>query len=234
MMDRENTLILCCASLRYHLDAAQQKMGADYPVRELDWACHKEPALLRETLLQTMAALPPHITTVLSCVCDCGGVWEGIKLPCRTVLPRMDDCVTMLLQTDDTLHPDVKQEGHIYFRDGDRGEHSVAAFKDEICRRYGMEIGTSIFGGFMQGYTHADMVDTGVYDCYDEAFVAEMQQCADLIRCDLDYVTGSNRVLENLVSGHWETQFLVCETGHVITERDFFPEGQAAVRRVLY
>ena len=109
----------------------------------------------------------------------------------------------------------------------------MAAFKDEICRRYGMEIGTSIFGGFMEGYHHADIIDTSVYDCYAEDFVAEMQQCADLIRCDLDYVTGSNRVLENLVAGRWETQFLVLETGHTVKEADFFPEGEPG-RRLLY
>ena len=188
---------------------------------------------MHETLLRTMAELPEGITTVLSCVCSCGGVWEGVTLPCRTVLPKMDDCVTMMLQTDDTLHADAKQEGHIYFRDCDRGEHSVAAFKDEICRRYGMEIGTSIFGGFMEGYHHADMIDTGVYDCYAEDFVAEMQQCADLIRCDLDYVTGSNRVLENLVAGRWKTQFLVLEKGHTVKETDFFPAGEPG-RRLLY
>ena len=127
-MDKSDTLILCCASVRRHLDAAQQKMGTDFPVQELSWENHKEPAVMHETLLRTMEELPEHITTVLSCVCGCGGVWEGVTLRCRTVLPRMDDCVTMLLQTDDHLHPNAKQPGHIYFRDCDRGEHSVAAF----------------------------------------------------------------------------------------------------------
>ena len=85
----------------------------------------------------------------------------------------------------------------------------------------------------MEGYSHADMIDTGAYDCYAEDFVAEMQQCADLIRCDLDYVTGSNRVLENLVSGRWQEQFTVLEAGHTLTEQALFPDGQTA-RRPLY
>ena len=111
-MHKNDTLILCCASVRRHLNAAQQKMGTDFPVQELGWENHREPALLHETLLRTMAELPEGITTVLSCVCSCGGVWEGVTLPCRVVLPKMDDCVTMMLQTDDTLRPDVKHEGH--------------------------------------------------------------------------------------------------------------------------
>ena len=54
-----------------------------------------------------------------------------------------------------------------------------------------------------------------------------------LIRCDLDYVTGSNRVLENLVAGQWKTQFLVLEKGHTVKETDFFPAGEPE-RRLLY
>ena len=45
-MDKNDTLILCCASVRRHLDAAQKKMGTDFPVRELDWENHKEPAVM--------------------------------------------------------------------------------------------------------------------------------------------------------------------------------------------
>ena len=36
-LDKNDTLILCCASVRRHLDAAQQKIGTDFPVRELAW-----------------------------------------------------------------------------------------------------------------------------------------------------------------------------------------------------
>ena len=55
-MDKNDTLILCCASVRRHLDAAQRKLGTDFPVQELAWENHKEPAVMHETLLRTMAA----------------------------------------------------------------------------------------------------------------------------------------------------------------------------------
>ena len=62
-MDKNDTLILCCASVRRHLDAAQRKLGTDFPVQELAWENHKEPAVMHETLLRTMAELPESITT---------------------------------------------------------------------------------------------------------------------------------------------------------------------------
>ena len=38
----------------------------------------------------------------------------------------------------------------------------------------------------------------------------------------LDYVQGSNLMLEKLVGGRWDRQFLVAEPGHLIRHGDFF------------
>ena len=84
-----------------------------------------------------------------------------------------------------------------------------------------MEVGTSIFGGWFAPYTDADIIDTGVYDCYSEAYVEQAQINADLIRCSLNYVQGSNIILEKLVSGHWDAQFVVAEPGTKIQMKDF-------------
>lgn len=51
--------------------------------------------------------------------------------------------------------------------------------------------------------------------------MAEVQKNADLIRCSLGYVEGSDRILEKLVSGRWDEQFVVLEPGQEMTEQDF-------------
>ena len=47
------------------------------------------------------------------------------------------------------------------------------------------------------------------------------QENADLIRCILDYVPGSNRILEKLVSGKWDEQFVIFEKGETIGFKNF-------------
>ena len=47
------------------------------------------------------------------------------------------------------------------------------------------------------------------------------QENADLIRCILDYVPGSNRILEKLVSGKWDEQFVIFEKGETIGLKNF-------------
>lgn len=217
----EHTVILSCSSLLLHVEAAQTKMHTRFPVVNLDRRLHAEPKRMRSSILETLEALPPSCETVLAAMGYCGGSWNHIPLSRRVVIPKVDDCITLLLHTDDTPHGNLKEAGHMYFRDCDTGAYSIEGMKEEICRTYGMEFGTSIFGSWFQNYTNADIIDTGVYDCYSEEYVTEAQKNADLIRCSLGYVEGSNRILEKLVSGQWDAQFVVLESGQEMTEQDF-------------
>ena len=57
-----------------------------------------------------------------------------------------------------------------------------------------------------------------------EAAAAEeaAQEEADRIHMALDYVEGGIHLLEKLVAGEWNEQFLVAEKGHLIRHGDFF------------
>ena len=126
---------------------------------------------MRSRILEVLDTLPASCETVLAAMGYCGGSWNHIPLSRRVVVPKVDDCITLLLHTDDTPHGNLKKTGHMYFRDCDTGAYSIEGMKEKICRTYGMEFGTSIFGSWFQNYTNADIIDTGVYDCYSEEYV---------------------------------------------------------------
>lgn len=220
-LNKINTIILSCTSLLLHVEAAQKKMGTDFEVVELDRHLHIAPPKMRDRIIETMENLPDRIENILVSMGLCGGSWDNVTVHRRVVIPKVDDCITLLLHTDDTQHMDLKKKGHMYFRDCDGGEYSIQAMKEKLCREYGMEFGTSIFGSWFESYTHADIIDTGIYDCYSEEYVIEAQKNADLIRCTLDYVEGSNRILEKLVSGRWDEQFLIMESEQQVKMKDF-------------
>ena len=71
-------------------------------------------------------------------------------------------------------------------------------------------------------YHWMDIIDTGLTDCYDERYVELAQENADRIGAGLGYAEGSNRMLEKLVSGRWDGQFVVAEPGQMIRHADFF------------
>ena len=233
-MNRNNTVILACSSMLLHVAAAQEKMGTDFKVIELDRDLHTEPEKMRLHIMEALERLPGQIETILVAMGFCGGSWDKVPATRRIVIPKVDDCITLLLHTDDTPHGNLKQAGHMYFRDCDSGKYSIEAMKNRICQEYGMEIGTSIFGSWFASYTNADIIDTGVYDCYSEAYAEEAQKNADLIRCVLDYVTGSNRILEKLVSGRWDSQFLIVDTGQIVSEQYFDLDAGGSSQRQLW
>jgi len=217
----DSACIVCCDSLLSHLEAAQVKMGTNYPVYLLDRALHSQPQNMRQRLQDVLNTLPGSITTVLIAMGYCGGSLASICARQQLVIPNLDDCITMLLTKTDTQEGNLKQRGHMYFRDSECGGVNVQRMLDNLRQEYGMERGTGIFGMWFADYTHADIIDTGVFDCYEESYVESIQKQADLIRCELGYVEGSNRILEKLVSGQWDEQFLIVPPGTVLTKSAF-------------
>lgn len=218
-----NAVILACSSLNGHVDAAQEKMKTDYPVVNVDRKYHEDPKQMREQLMEKLRSLPSEIDTVLVAMGFCGGSWEAIPLEKRVVIPRVDDCITLLLHTDNVWYPNLKQAGHLYLRDTDTVEYSLEAMQRKLCEQYGGMNGSMIFNSMFANYTNVDIIDTGVYDCYSEEYVTEAQRNADLIRGILDYVEGSNLLLEKLVSGQWDQQFIVAEPGQLLSNQNFLP-----------
>ena len=216
-----STCIVCCDSLLSHLEAAQVTMGTKYPIYTLDRALHSQPQNMRQSLLDVLNTLPESITTVLIAMGYCGGSLASICARQQLVIPNLDDCITMLLTKTDAQEGNLKQRGHMYFRDSECGGVNVQRMLDNLRQEYGMERGTGIFGMWFADYTHADIIDTGVFDCYEESYVESIQKQADLIRCELGYVEGSNRILEKLVSGQWDEQFLIVPPGTVLTKSAF-------------
>lgn len=221
-----NAVILACSSLVRQVAAAQRKMGTSYPVRCVDRRYHAEPKDMRLQLIAALGEISGKFDTVLAAMGFCGGSWESVYAPVRVVAPRADDCITLLLNTDGAPHENLKEQGHIYIRDTDTGRYSLEGLRASVCERYGREQGLALFDKWFASYTHADIIDTGTYDSFAGDFLAEARRGAEIARCELRHVRGSNVVLEKLVSGRWDELFVVAEAGETLTRDMFFPHRE--------
>lgn len=216
-----HTVILACSAMSIHVAAAQKTMNTDFPVIEVDSSLHENPSKMRQKIIETLEQMEKSIDTALVAMGFCGGSWEDIATDKRIVIPRVDDCITLLLHTDDTWYPNLKQCGHLYLRDDIEGKFSPKSIKKNLCSQYGDSEGSFVFRTWFGSYTNADIIDTGAYDCHSEAYLLEAMENADLMEATLDYVPGSNLILEKLVSGRWDQQFLVIEPGNTVSNMDF-------------
>ena len=152
----------------------------------------------------------------------CGGSISDLPLPKSIVIPRVDDCITMLMHTDDTWYPNLKKTGHMYLADDIDGKLSIPKIKANLLEQYGEKKGNRIFEVWFDSYRFVDVIDTGYYDCRSEDYVEKASLAADLIHSQLQYVDGSNILLEKLVSGRWDDQFIQASKGTVLLKEDFF------------
>lgn len=220
-----HTCVLACTSLLPFVEQAQMTQGTALPVFTVDRAMHNEPETMKAAVQRTLSELPPEYATVLVAMGFCGGVWDHVRAERRLVIPRTDDCVSLLLHTDDAFCPNRKEPGHLYLYENDPADFSALTLArgrellDADLRGLDRDF---LFHMMFDNYRHMDIIDTGLNDCYSEDYVLAAQQCADEIGADLDYVPGSIRLLEKLLSGHWDEQFLVAEPGRLLLHGDFF------------
>lgn len=216
-----NIGILACSALSHYVKAAQKKKKTYYPVIEIDRNYHDRPKLLRSLLEEALAKFPEDTDTILVAMGACGNCWEGMTIDKKLVIPRMDDCVTILLHKNDEWHPNLKKPGHFYQIDEDNEHFLLTTIYKKAVEKYGERRAKRICGMMFESYTNVDVVDTGVFDCYTEEFVAKMRKEADFINVPLNFVEGSNLVMEKLVSGQWDEQFIIIEPGTAVEGRMF-------------
>ena len=204
-------------------------MGTSWPVVVVDRSNHVEPSQMKDVVRQAIEKLLEEQSeeplTVLVAMGFCGGAWDHVSFPCRIVVPRVDDCISMLLATDDKAIPNRKEIGHLYLYENDPKDFSAlhlirdGGTADEMYRGMSRD---DLFRYWFGNYHAMDIIDTGLNPCYEIPYVEAAQKEADAINADLGYAEGSNRMLEKLVSGRWDDQFVVAEPGKIIKHSDFF------------
>lgn len=216
-----NPVILVCKNLRFHLEKAQEAMHTNIPVIELDTSLHKDPDKMREKILSETALIPPEYDTILAAMGFCGGSWRDISIDRRVVIPRMDDCITMLLTADDDPMPNRKVPGCMYITDNRDEQMTIPGIRRTLISQCGEKKGEKVFRLYFKHYSRIGIIDTGIYDSYGQDYQDLAQESADLIGGSIIHVPGSNRVLEKLVSGEWDEQFHVVEPGQTLSDKDF-------------
>ncbi len=215
------TYIITCGSLRKQVAAAQKKEGTDYPVIELDRRLHAEPVKMREALFDAMNQLPQDTDLVLISMGMCGGSLLGKAFPFRTVIPKVDDCISLQLHTDNRSGFNLKEEKHLYLTDMEDGCLSIEKIYADLIKRHGKRKGIETFTRWFDGYHHVDIVDSGLIDCHNREYQEAAKRNAAMIQAEVKYIDGSNIILEELVAGRWNEHFLVIDRGVLLEKKDF-------------
>ena len=221
-MDYNKTIILACSSLTEYVEAAQKKTGTNLPVVYLNRIYHRDPAEMQEHIKTELARMPEGIDTVLVCMGFCGGSWDKVQSRCRLVIPRVDDCVSLLLQTGDEPVSNLKAPGHLYVRAKDPSTESFKAIFERMAKAYHVDEETAEkhHRDWMNLYNTISIMDTGINDSRRPEYAAIVKKDADWLDAKTEYVKAGIHLLEKLFTGQWDDQFLVLEPGRAVQKED--------------
>ncbi|MEG1500675.1 MAG: DUF1638 domain-containing protein [Clostridiales bacterium] len=216
-------VIVGCEMIKPEIEAAVAKTGREYEIIYIDAGLHTRPKLLREELEKVLCQLKkdqPAVDTVLLAMALCGNAVIEFTAPMRLVVPKMDDCLTMFLHTNDEAHLNLKKTGEYYTTKGWLTvKNYIKEEHDFTIEKYGEKKGKKLLERIYLDYHALTMIENGTFDPEEIKELAE--ETASYIGCPLKRVAGSNLVLEKLIDGRWDEQFLIAEAGEMLTLEDF-------------
>lgn len=200
-----NTVIIACQTIENELRAAMAAEGVDYPIRWVEAGLHNVPKQLNARLQQELDACA-GANTVLLAMSFCGNSVVGLQTrDFQLVLPRCDDCITLLLDSvqlrQETRYTYFLTDGWI------KGERNIWVEYETCMKRYGEKRGKQIFDAMFSNYRYLALVDTGAYDA--QAAEVEAKRIAAHLGLEYRRMEGSLSHLRQLLRGDWTPERFV-------------------------
>lgn len=240
------TIILSCTSLKDYVGHAQKKLNTNIPVKYISRIYHRDPAEMREHIIEALEELTvtgqgtgagdlrdtinragqstdgdlkrTDPTTVLVAMGYCGGSWDKVPAPCRIVIPRVDDCISLLLQQTDEPISNLKTEGHLYVKDKDPSKESFRRIFEHMAEGLDDETVAKYHEHWKDLYSAINVIETEVNGADRKEYLEAVKADADWLAADMNIVKGGTHLLEKLISGDWDAQFLIVEPGKIVVD----------------
>ncbi len=162
------------------------------------------------------------VEEVLLALGFCGNALQGLSAQhLRLVFPRVDDCVSLLLNRGCVREQIPRNPRHYYLTRGwFSHESTLKESFEEWDKRYGPERAAKLRKTMFAGYEQVSLIDTKAYDV-DEC-VPESTSVADSLNLVHGIVQGSVQLLERLFKGERDSEIVVIPPAELISFTHLF------------
>lgn len=225
------TRIIACATV---VEELLPLLPPTVECETFDFGLHANPDKLKRGLQEAIDAAPPSVETVVLGYGLCSQAVVGLRSErCTLVVPRVDDCIGIFLGSDEAYkRQSSTAPGTYYLTKGwiEAGSGPFAEY-DELVERYGEERAAWLMERMLNHYTRLALINTGQYDI--DRYRAYARRTAERFGLRYEEIPGSTSLLEKLVRGPWDDDFVVVPPGKPIRFADFRetappPAGEAA------
>jgi len=210
--------IIACSTVKDEVEA----LRGDIPVEYLEGFLHDTPDVLRATINERIAATPVAQTILLAYGRCCNGSAGLVAGPHRLVLPACDDCIALLLGSRRAYLREFEEHPGTYYYTRGWIEELEDPYREylKMIPRMGEEKARMVAHMILEAYTRVAIIDTGTYDM--EKAQHYVDTVADFYGLPIHKIAGSLRLLEKLIRGPHDEEFIVVEPGQVLEEKIFW------------
>ena len=202
------TAVLACNTIRDEIEKAALDTECTYRFTWIESGLHLVTDSLRRRLQEELDGMN-GAERVLLAFGFCGGALSGLKTGnYQLVVPRVDDCITLLLgSTENRLR--CTSRGGVYFltRGWLEGEKNIWKEYQATVSRYGAERTERIYRKMLAHYKFLGLIDTGAYDL--PGLMPQFREIAATLHLELMTVEGKDQYLRRLLQGPWTEEHFV-------------------------
>lgn len=219
-----NAVVISCKTIEKELYAAMEQTGCDYPILWLESGLHNWPDKLQMRLQELLDSCGNYDTVLLG-MSFCGNSVVGLRTHgFWLVIPRCDDCITLLLGSlDKRLHV----PGTYFLTEGWlAGELNIWKEYQLCLEKYGQKRGRRIFEAMLAHYRNLALLDTGCFDC--GALEPQIREIADTLNLTYIKLDGTLEYLKGLFGAGWdEDRFVLVPPNCTVTSAMCTLKGNA-------
>lgn len=197
-------------------------LPADVTHEVLDFGLHLRPEKLREVLQAKIDEASSEADVLLLGYGLCSMAVVGLQArSAHLVIPRVDDCIAIFLGSCAAYKKQAKQEPGTYYLTKGWIEVGDTPFDEHkiLVERYGEQKARRMTGLMLKNYRRLAFINTGQYDI--ERFREYAQKTAETFDLRFEEIDGSPVLMQKMVNGPWDDEFLVVAPGETVNYMDF-------------
>ena len=192
----------------------------DYEI--LDFGLHLVPQNLKGALQEAIDKSCHDFDTIILGYGLCSMAVVGLQArDCTLVVPKVDDCIAIFLGSDQVYSEQARKEPGTYYLTKGWIEVSDTLLdeRQRIVEKYGEEKTEFIMGEMLKHYKRLVYIDTGTDN--QENYRSYARKAADQLNLRFEEIRGSKELVQKMLTGPWDSEFVVTSPGNTITYLDF-------------
>jgi len=218
-MKKSTCQIIACETV---INEMLDFMPPDMQYQSIEPGLHLQPEKLKSVLQDTIDKITADADPIILGYGLCSMAVIGLKAAKSTlVVPRIDDCIAMLLGSQKNYKVHLRAEPGTYFLSKgwiESGINLVEEFR-ETEARYGKKRADIVKDLMLKNYSRLAFINLGYREA--ERYRRFARKSAKELGLNFAEIKGTARLLRRMANGPWADDFVVTPPGQTIRLEDF-------------